>query len=188
MTDINSADRAEAAKPAEPERATSTESAGARRSLEIAFLLFVGIMVLMAFVQAFSYQLVSARTPFVIMVPLLILIGVQGLRLRREGAVSDVTSGLTQALRGGNPVFTKLFILTLVFFGDIAAIFLFGHYVGLFVLTFTLMWVIARENFWVSLLISVLIPVLLYLLFEYLFHIDLYRGLLVRWYLGYKVF
>ena len=41
-----------------------------KQTLEIAFLAFIGLVVLWAFVEALSYQLVSSRTPFVIMAPL----------------------------------------------------------------------------------------------------------------------
>ena len=109
MTDINPGETVETTRPDEPERATSTSGAAARRSLEICFLAFVGILVLMAFAQAISYELVSSRTPFVIMVPLLILIGVPGAaaaaRRRRVGGRRD---GIRATLRGENPVFSKL--------------------------------------------------------------------------------
>ena len=46
-------------------------------TLEICFLGLVGLVVVAAFIEALGYKLVSSRTPFVIMAPLLILIAVQ---------------------------------------------------------------------------------------------------------------
>jgi hypothetical protein len=46
-------------------------------ALELVFISFIGLVVIGAFVAALNYDFVSARAPLVIMVPLLILIGMQ---------------------------------------------------------------------------------------------------------------
>ncbi|MDO7733974.1 MAG: hypothetical protein MUQ04_09260, partial [Paracoccaceae bacterium] len=56
--------------------------------LEIAFLGAVLIMVLAALWAAFGYKIVSARTPFVIMAPLILLIILQFWRLFREQSLA----------------------------------------------------------------------------------------------------
>ncbi|SON57765.1 Tripartite tricarboxylate transporter TctB family protein [Hartmannibacter diazotrophicus] len=189
MTDISNhmIDQDSSAPAADPVPVAS-EPAVPHRTLEICFLAFVGLLVLAAFVEAFSYKLVSSRTPFVIMVPLLILIGVQALRLRRAGAMSDVFSNLGHALGGRIPEFSKLAVLSGVFTCTIAIIWTLGHYVGTFFLIVFLSRVLARERLWLALALAVGTTAVLFALFEYGFGIELYRGLLYRYLNGYRVF
>ncbi|MFQ5981747.1 MAG: hypothetical protein ACE5KS_00080 [Woeseiaceae bacterium] len=48
-----------------------------KAALELMFISIIGLLVVGAFVAALNYDFVSARAPLVIMVPLLILIGMQ---------------------------------------------------------------------------------------------------------------
>ena len=60
----------------------------------------MGVVVLLAFFEALTYQLVSARTPFVIMAPLFVLIVVQGVRLYRQRHEADLGRRLRMAVSG----------------------------------------------------------------------------------------
>ena len=51
------------------------ESVANKKTLELCFIVVVGLFVAAAFISALSYDLVSARTPLFIMVPLLIPLG-----------------------------------------------------------------------------------------------------------------
>ncbi|MFQ5981748.1 MAG: tripartite tricarboxylate transporter TctB family protein [Woeseiaceae bacterium] len=51
-----------------------------------------------------------------------------------------------------------------------------GHYVGISVFMFVLMYTISREHPIFALIVSVGVTVLIYFLFEHGFNIELYRG------------
>jgi len=157
-------------------------------ALEILFLAFVGALVLAAFVEAFSYKLVSSRTPFVIMVPLIALIGVQAFQLRKAGALAEVRYHIGEAMRGRNAVFGKLGWLLATFVVVGLLIWTLGHYIGVAIFMLALMRWFARERWVLALLVTAGTVAALFLLFEQGFNVELYRGLLFRYLAGYRVF
>lgn len=157
-------------------------------ALEVCFLLFLFLVVLAAFIEAFQYAFVSARTPFVIMVPLLALIAFQGLRLTRGDQLLAVVRIAVDAVSGRNPAFNKLFALSLSFVGLALMIEVFGHYIGIGVFMFFLMRVMGKEKLQLSLIVAVIATAVIYFMFEKGFHIELYRGLFFRYLQGYHDF
>lgn len=157
-------------------------------TLESVFLTVVGLVVLAAFVEAFSYKLVSSRTPFVIMVPLLLLIVFQSYRITRAGALREIRYHVGAALRGRYAVFGKLTRLALAITGFFAVIYALGHYVGVAAFVIVLMRGLARERLVFALVVALGTTLALYGLFEVLFGVDLYRGLFFRWLMGYRDF
>jgi hypothetical protein len=55
-----------------------------------------------------------------------------------------------------------------------------GHYIGISVFMFVLMRWIAKEKLWLSLAIAAGVTLLIFVLFEYGFNIELYRGYLFK--------
>ena len=177
----------------EPKKTTRRHSDGSRvkstsYALEIIFLAFVFILVFAAFIEAFSYKLVSSRTPFVIMVPLLILIVVHGVRLMGGDAWREVRFHLGETVRGRYPTFYKLFGLSLSFVVLGVIILIFGHFIGIFVFMVYLINVMGKEKLKLALIISVVATAVIFLLFEKGFNIELYRGLVFRYMAGYRIF
>jgi hypothetical protein len=156
--------------------------------LEIAFLGAVLIMVLAALWAAFGYKIVSARTPFVIMAPLILLIILQFWRLFREQSLAALLQSIPVAFTERGADFNKTLSLSgwLVALGLI--IWGFGHYIGISLFMFLLMKIAAKQKLLTSLIISVGATAVIYITFKVGFSIELYRGLLFRYMAGYNDF
>lgn len=164
----------------EPEQQETDEAVQKKVALELVFISVVGLFVLGGFIAAIGYDFVSARAPIVIMVPLLLLIAYQFNKSRKEAQGHVVLQEMSRAFKGANPEFNSVarfigfmgLLLFLIWFA--------GHYVGISIFMFVLMYWISREHPVLALLVSIGVTILIYLLFEYGFNIELYRGYLPR--------
>ena len=193
MTPPNASESSEAAKAAEAEmnaelQDQARERRGAHFAAEICFLAFIGIIVVWAFIEALSYKIVSSRTPFVIMVPLLILITIHAGRLWKVRDEFHPGRRISSAIRGDNPIFSKIVVFSgwMVFLVGIITVC--GHLVGVFVFCLILMRFVADESWELTLIGAAGTTLFLFTVFEFIFNIDLYRGLVLRWFLGYRDF
>ncbi|MEX2496251.1 MAG: tripartite tricarboxylate transporter TctB family protein [Woeseia sp.] len=149
-----------------------------RDTLELCFIAVTGVVVASAFVAALTYDRVSARAPLFVMLPLLVLIGLQ---LRRSIAAirhQRLHGELSAALRGQYVEFNSVvgFIGWMLLL--LGLIYVAGHYVGIAAFMFTLLRAYAKETLRLSLLVTVGVTAIIYLLFEHGFNIPLYRGLI----------
>lgn len=147
---------------------------------EFIFVVVVGIMSVAALFAAFGYEMVSARTPLTILVPMLILIAVQFNRVRKRvtadqlrGEVRRAFDGQQQRLRGAVALMMWMFLL-------LAAIWLGGHYAGMAIFLFVMLRFVAREGWPMSIGVTVAVTLAIYVLFAHVFNIELYRGLLLN--------
>lgn len=165
---------------------SSSGGAGALAS-EYWFLAVLGAVVLAAFLEGLSYQLVSSRTPFVIMAPLLALLAWHALRLSRGQGIDDPggASRLTNAKIGS---LKKVAVMAGLMALMLMLITVLGHYVGIFICGLALMRFTAKEELLISVAAPLLTAGLIFLVFEYGFDIDLYDGLLFRYFAGYRDF
>lgn len=157
-------------------------------ALEVCFLAIVGVVVIAAFVEALSYKLVSSRTPFVIMVPTIILIALHSRRLLRVREDLGVRARLAAAVRGGNAHLNKVVGFSLWMAVLVAMITVLGHLVAIFLFCVILMRYLAAERWVLTLIVAAAATFFIFAVFEYAFNIELYRGLILRWYLGYRDF
>ncbi len=162
------------------EQAARDAANGRKAALELVFLAVVGLFVVGGLVAALNYDFVSARAPIVIMVPLILLMAVQVNRNRRAAGQRVVLRQLADAVKGRNPEFNSIMRFVAFMVMLLLLIWFAGHYVGISLFMFTLMYWISREHPVLALLVSVGITVLVYLLFEHGFSIELYRGYLPR--------
>ncbi|MBD3677929.1 MAG: hypothetical protein HUJ27_05930 [Rhodobacteraceae bacterium] len=173
------------------EEAENREEAEAKLAnmltLEIVFLAVVGLVVIAAFFEALSYQLVSSRTPFVIMVPLFLLIVIHARRLFKVRQYADFGHRLRMALRGEVPGVNKVAAMSGWMAGLLVLIMALGHYAGLLIFSFFLMWR-AGERFKLAATVAVVSTVMIFVVFEFGFDVELYRGLLFRYFAGYRDF
>jgi hypothetical protein len=156
-------------------------------TLELCFTIFIGVLVTAAFLRSLTYDFVSARTPLVILVPLLILTGIQLRRIWGTSDLNEMKNGLSSVLKFHNKEFNSIagFFLWMIFL--LILIFITGHYVGIAVFMFFLMNMVAEEKLSASLIIPTVVTVIIYMLFEHLFNIELYRGLIFRIWMGYGI-
>lgn len=167
--------------PDEQRDSTQNDLEARRKAvLELCFISLVGIAVISAFIAALTYDFVSARAPLFIMVPLLILIGIQFNRTRKHAHARNLVAELSLAFKGENSNFNSVtgFIGLMVLL--LLLIYVAGHYIGISVFMFVLLRWISKEHPILSLLISVGVTVLIYFLFEHGFNIELYRGYIFR--------
>lgn len=157
-------------------------------TLEICFLALVGVVVLAAFLEALSYQLVSSRTPFVIMVPLAILLVFHARRLAKHRAEADFGHRLKLALSGELPAFNKVVAMSGWLLALLAMVIVLGHYAGIAIFAFVLMRVLGRQELRLSLVVTAVATFMLFLIFEIGFDVELYRGLIFRYLTGYRDF
>lgn len=157
-------------------------------TLEICFLGLVGLVVVVAFFQALTYKLVSSRTPLVIMAPLFILIGIHAFRLWRRRGAHDVGARLSAALAGKTLQFSKVIGISVWMIGLVGFIMALGHYAGIFLFCLILMRFLAREKWGLTIAVAAATTFFIFGVFEFVFNIELYRGLIVRYFLGFRDF
>jgi hypothetical protein len=161
---------------------------GNKKTLELVFSLFIGLLVLSAFISSLMYDLVSARTPLVILTPLLLL---SGLNIKRAWSNAsgyiDIKSDMLNVFQFKNKEFNAVagFFGWMVFL--LGLIFITGHYVGATVFMFFLIYLVSEEKLSLAIIISIMISFIIYMLFEHLFNIELYRGLIYRIWAGYGI-
>lgn len=171
--------------PTPPEDSVPQETNGIVRdksTLELVFITITGVLVVCAFITALTYEGSSGVAPLCIMVPLLVLIGLQFKKTLRASHVDRVVSELTSVVTGGNRVFNGALVFTGWMAVLVGLIFLAGHYIGIAVFMFVLLRVVSKESTVMSAGVSVSVTLLIYLLFEYAFRIEMYRGVLARWF------
>lgn len=156
-------------------------------ALEICFLTVVGLIVVLAFFEATTYAIVSSRTPFVIMVPLIVLIAVHAIRLWAARHEFNPRARISEALSGATPEFNKVLGICGLMVGVIFAIWILGHYAGVFLFCLILMR-LADEKWLLSAIVAAGATLFIYGVFEALFEIRMYRGLIIRYFLGFRDF
>ncbi len=157
-------------------------------TLEVCFLAFVGLVVVLALLEATTYKIVSSRTPFVIMIPLLILIAIQARRLWSVRSEFDARARIAGAFAGRDVTLNKVVGFSAWMVGLVLIIVVFGHYAGIFLFCAILMRFLAGESWPLTLVVAAGTTLFIYGVFEFIFNIDLYRGLIIRWFLGYRDF
>jgi hypothetical protein len=157
-------------------------------ALDLGFIVIIGLVMLAAFISALTYDFISARTPIVILVPLLILIGLQLKRSFKGAAGTDIPKYIAELGKGKNSEFNGIagffgwMILLLVL------IFVAGHYAGIAAFMFMLLYLVAGEKLVLSLSVSGGVTLMVFALFEHIFGIELYRGMIYRIWAGYGIF
>jgi hypothetical protein len=166
----------------------SSEDRANMLTLEICFLALVGLVVLAAFLEATTYKLVSSRTPFVIMVPLILLIVFHARRLFKVRKQAEFNRRISLALSGKMPSLNKVVSQSGWMVALLAMVVVLGHVVAIAIYSFVLMRIIAKENLKLALTVTVVTTVFIYVLFEMGFNVELYRGLILRYFLGFRDF
>ncbi len=149
-------------------------------ALELVFTSVICLIVLAAFISALGYDFISARTPLFIMAPLLLLMGVQIFRTSRAVRMHEVGSQVRGAISGQRKRFNSVLALIGWMLALLAGIFVIGHYAGIVVFMLLLLRRVAKESVSLSIIVTTVVTASIYLLFEHVFNIELYRGVLLR--------
>lgn len=173
---------------ADADEASDQQAISEKVTLELCFMSIVGAILMAAFIRSLSYDIVSARAPIVILVPLLILVGVRIHHLWKTSQAGGIKRALSRLASGRNEQYAK----AAEFFGWtvllLAFIYIGGHYAGIAVFMFILMKEVSEEKVVLSVSVTAGVTLALFLLFELGFEIELYRGLIYRIWAGYEVF
>ena len=158
------------------------------KPLEMYLVSAAGIVFTMALLAAMSYDTLPARTPVFILLPLLILTVLQINRTRILTANGPSSTKSTRPVFGRENQLGKvlqIFIWTVLLLGLIVIA---GHYAGIVMFMFLLLKVVSKKEATLALAIAASVTLVLYILFEIVFDIELYRGLVYRIINGYKLF
>lgn len=162
---------------------TPTEEAAPDHGTAVAefiFIVAVGLITVAAFFAALGYELVSARTPLTILVPMLILIGIQFNRVRKKVTAAYLHGEVRRVVSGKRARFREVFALMSWMFFLLAVIWLAGHFAGMAVFMFIMLRMVAKENMLMSIGVTAGVTIAMYGLFAHVFNIELYRGLLIN--------
>ena len=163
------------------------DSVAKYNALEMGLLFFIAIVALAALITAIGYDFSSSKPLFVILVPLVVLIGVQIYRANKA-AKFRVSFQINRAAFRGEirnfQVAVRFFCMLLAL---IACIYVVGHYAGLMLAMFYLIRWHGGESLKVSLLVPAITTLLIFLLFDQVFGIELFQGQIYRYFAGYQI-
>ncbi len=174
--------------PRPPEDPPRQETSGApgegqdESTLELVFITITGILVLGAFITALTYEGSSGIAPLCIMTPMLLLIGWHFRRTLQASRADRVLSEIMSAVRGSNKIVNGALVFIAWMVALVGLIFVAGHYVGIAVFMFVLLRIVSKESMVMSIGVSAGVTLVIFLLFEYAFRIQMYRGVLDRWF------
>lgn len=151
-----------------------------KQALEYLFVLIIGAIILGAAITSLTYNPTSALAPWVVLAPLLLLIGIQINRLRKNVGFADIARVLSESAKGQNPIVVKVVSLFGWMIFLLGSIYLGGHYLGMMAFMFVLLYFKAKESLKLSILLTLIVTAVIFGLFEQVFSIELYRGLLFR--------
>ena len=156
--------------------------------LDIFFCSALALMLILFFTQALGYPIVSARAPLLAMVPLAILLVINLVKIIRASSVQRVKDQTHKQVGEEGTQLKKLvsFVLWLVF--CVAAIYVGGHYAGVFIFLVLFLRFMAKERWRLAVMLSVGMTLAVYVVFEMIMGIYLYRGVIYLIWRGYKVF
>lgn len=167
-------------KPASPPQAAEPAADNGKAVAEFIFIVAVGLLTIGALLAALTYDLVSARTPLTILAPMLILIGIQFNRVRKKVTAAELHGEVLRVFGGQRARFRSAFALMFWMFFLLAVIWLTGHYAGMAIFMFVMLRMVAKEGLALSIGVTAGVTIAIYVLFAYVFNIELYRGLLLN--------
>ncbi len=154
--------------------------------LQLCFIAIFGLVVASAFFAALSYDISSAMAPLIILVPLMLLVGVQFTHYASESRGLNIAGTLAEVAGGKNTTFNNVatFCGWVVFL--LLLIFVAGHYAGIAAFMYILLKYIAKEKTILAVSISIGVTLFIYILFEHVLGMELYRGMIYRISAGYE--
>jgi hypothetical protein len=155
---------------------------------DVIFTLFIATVVGIFFIDAIDYHRVASRAPFVIMVPLVILIIVHLVKLGRVIKFIDISEYLKLVIKRKDQNSNKFIQINAYITSFIICIYIFGYYVSSALFLLILIKIISKEKLKVTISLMGAVPLFLYLVFEVLLGLQLYRGILYLLWRGYEVF
>jgi len=164
----------------DPDNRVDVENEPDRSTPELCFIAVVSLIIVAAFISALGYEFVSARTPLVIMVPLIILTGMQFVRVIKASRGVDVASDLSIVAKGNSKAFNRAAGFVGLMALLLALIVVAGHYAGIAIVMFVLLRLVSKEEMLFSLALTAGVTVVIFLLFELGFDIELHRGAIIR--------
>ena len=158
------------------------------KASELLFVALMAIMVIASLIAMSGYSFVAARPPLVIAIPLLILILIHGLKLYLRPPSIAILRELELLFLGGNNDTYRVIAIFAWMILFLMFVIIFGHYPGMCVFIFMLMKFVSTETTKLAVSVSLGTTGFIYLLFTFILEINLYSGLVYRFYKGYQIF
>lgn len=181
---IDSKNNAEVQEQSESNTAESSPNLAA----DFVFTIFLGILVVVFFIEASDYAWMSAIAPYIVMVPLLLLLVIHAIKLGRNVSWNAVTQFTKTLVTVSSEAYRKIGMVILWTVVLIVLMYLTGYYVGSLIYLFVMLRMVARESWSTSVSLMVSIPVALYIVFEMILGLQLYRGIIYMIWQGYNIF
>lgn len=156
-------------------------------ALELTSLCLLGVMSVAALITALGYDFSSSRPLFVILLPLIVLIAVQLLRIVRAPGADEVIDIVKAAVAGKIADFSSAIEFTIILLLLLFTIYILGHYAALCLAMFYLIRMHGGESLKISILTPLITCILLFGLFDAVFGIELFQGQVYRYFAGYKI-
>lgn len=148
----------------------------------------VFIISVAAFITALGYDPISARTPLICLIPLIILSFIQVIRSVKISGFKYIGMFFKDLFEGQNHEYKKITEITLWTIALSLFIFVAGQYVGMAIFLVMLLRFISKEKWLLISITTIVMVVVFYFLFEHIFEVQLYRGLIYRIWRGFDIF
>ena len=182
--------------PSTADRDTVTDSDGPQRDprslrvAELGFVLFLLLLTLGALAESMTYSLTAARTPLVILLPMLVLVLFLAWReiVAARTDVHDLVADIKAAFAGEYPKFNQFVRFTGWLVALILMVAVLGHYVAVGLFTYLLMRPVGGESRSLSLKIAIAMPVAIFLIFDVALGLRMFSGIFYQLWAGYDLF
>ncbi|MEX1216442.1 tripartite tricarboxylate transporter TctB family protein [Saccharospirillum sp.] len=160
------------------------------RVAEVVFILFLLVVTIAAILESLTYSMTAARTPLVILTPLLLLI--IGISVREIRAMKRESASLAEtarnALAGQYRTLNQFIVFSLWLIFLIVMVIVLGQYLAIAIFTWLLMRPVGKESNSLSIKIALGLPLALYGLFDLVLNLEMFPGILYQLWAGYDVF
>lgn len=155
---------------------------------DLLFTAILGLLVFYLLIEALDYKFMSKIAPYVVMVPLMLLIIIHIIRLLRQVSWTEFKTFLGQIILFKNEQHRKFMGIIGWTITLMLLIYIAGFYVGATVFLFVLLKLIANERWVISVVLTIVIPLSLYGVFELMLGNRLFRGIIYSIMNGHSVF
>ena len=145
---------------------------------ELIFSSLLLIITIVLIVATKNYKPQSSRVPLFILYPLAAMLLGQIIffisKIRREKRVIEFNTG--------SDAFRKMSVLLISLVAFLILIYLTGHIVGIAIFLIIFLKFVSKQKWLLTIISGIAVPVFLYVVFQVIFHMSFYPGILARYF------